>query len=83
VTDAPSEPTEAVGWTADAPHSSSAATDGRSLAIPGYDDLSASQVVDRLDGLAAADLEAIGAYETANRARNTILAKIEQLTRGT
>jgi len=81
--DAPSEPIEAVGWTADAPHSSAVTADVGSLAIPGYDDLSASQVVDRLDGLAAADLQAIRGYETANRARNTILAKIEQLTRGT
>jgi hypothetical protein len=52
------------------------------LAIPGYDDLSASQVVDRLDGLSGAELEAIRAHETAHRARNTILGKIEQLTRG-
>ncbi len=52
------------------------------LAIPGYDDLSASQVVDHLDGLSQADLEAIRAYEASSRARNTILGKIEQLTRG-
>lgn len=52
------------------------------LAILGYDDLSASQVVDHLDGLSQTDLEAIRAYEASNRARNTILGKIEQLTRG-
>ena len=52
------------------------------LPIPEYDDLSASQVVDRLEGLATHDLEAIRDYEAANRARNTILGKIEQLTRG-
>ena len=55
---------------------------GDELAIPGYDDLSASQVVGHLEGLSPADLEAIRAYETSNRARNTILGKIEQLTRG-
>lgn len=52
------------------------------LAIPDYDELSASQVVDRLEGLTQEELEAIRAYESAHRARNTILGKIEQLTRG-
>jgi hypothetical protein len=51
------------------------------LAIAEYDDLSASQVVDRLDGLRPDDLEAIRAYEVTHRARATILGKIEQLTR--
>jgi len=55
---------------------------GADRAIPGYDDLSASQVVDHLDGLSRADLEAIREYEASHRARNTILGKIEQLTRG-
>ncbi|MCJ7436603.1 MAG: hypothetical protein MUP97_02420 [Acidimicrobiia bacterium] len=49
------------------------------LAIPDYDELSASQVVDRLDGLAPTALDAIRAYETAHRGRATILGKIEQL----
>jgi hypothetical protein len=53
------------------------------LAIPGYDDLSASQIVDLLEPLGRDDIEAIGTYETAHRARNTVLGKIEQLTRGT
>jgi hypothetical protein len=52
---------------------------GPNLAIPDYDELSASQVVDRLDGLAPDALEAIKAYETAHRGRATILGKIEQL----
>ncbi len=52
-----------------------------SLAIRDYDELSASQVVDRLDGLSRAELEAIREYETSRRARNTVLGKIEQLTR--
>jgi hypothetical protein len=54
---------------------------GRHLAIPDYDELSASQVVEHLDGLSRADLEAIREYETEHRARNTVLGKIEQLTR--
>lgn len=53
-----------------------------SLAIPEYDELSASQVVDRLDGLGGEELEAIRAYELTHRARNTVLGKIDQLTRG-
>lgn len=51
-----------------------------SLAIPEYDELSASQVVERLDGLATEELDAVREYEVAHRARNTILGKIDQLT---
>lgn len=51
------------------------------LAIADYDELSASQVVDRLEGLAPGDLAAIRDYERASRARATILGKIEQLER--
>jgi hypothetical protein len=54
---------------------------GRHLAIPDYDELSASQVVEHLDGLPRAELDAIREYETEHRARNTVLGKIEQLTR--
>jgi hypothetical protein len=50
------------------------------LPIPGYDALSASQVVERLAGLAADDLHAVRDYETSNRNRRTILGKIDQLT---
>jgi hypothetical protein len=49
------------------------------LAIPGYDSLSASQVVTRLDGLTPAELEAVRSYESANRGRKTILNKVAQL----
>jgi hypothetical protein len=52
------------------------------LAIPGYDALSASQVVQRLDGLASGELEAVREYETATRGRRTILSKIAQLQYG-
>jgi hypothetical protein len=51
------------------------------LVIEDFDSLAASQVVDRLEGLDRAQLEAIRAYELAHRGRNTILAKIDQLTR--
>jgi hypothetical protein len=49
------------------------------LAIPGYDTLSASQVVQRLPGLSADELDAVRAYEEATRGRRTILTKIGQL----
>jgi hypothetical protein len=60
-------------WSAPAPSS-------ESLPIPDSDELSASQVVERLDGLDAESLEAIRRYETDHRGRNTILGKISQLT---
>lgn len=49
------------------------------LAIPGYDSLSASQVVQRLAGLAGEELEAVRTYEVATRSRRTILARVSQL----
>ncbi len=51
----------------------------RDLPIPSYDSLSASQVVERLAGLPAGDLEQVRGYEAAHRNRRTILGKIEQL----
>jgi hypothetical protein len=57
-----------------------AAPTAATLGIPDYDELSASQVVERLDGLPAGELDAVRAYEEAHRARRTILYKIEQLT---
>ncbi len=56
-----------------------AAPDVETLAIPDYDELSASQVVERLVGLDHASLDAIRRYELAHRGRNTILGKITQL----
>ncbi len=50
-----------------------------SLAIPGYDSRSASQVVQRLDGLSRPELVAVRAYEWGNRARRTILNRVDQL----
>jgi hypothetical protein len=49
------------------------------LAIPGYDALSASQVVERLAGLELDELAAVRDYEAAHRNRRTILGKLEQL----
>jgi hypothetical protein len=57
----------------------SAAGKRADLAIPGYDALSASQVVQRLAGLATDELEAVRAYESAHRGRKTILGRISQL----
>jgi hypothetical protein len=67
------------------PSPSIASTNGASvtepsLAIPEYDQLSASQVVERLDGLTATELDEVRAYEVAHRGRSTILGKIVQLT---
>lgn len=53
------------------------------LAIPGYDALSASQVVQRLAGLSGPELEDVGAYEAATRGRKTILNRVDQLRAGT
>jgi hypothetical protein len=69
------ERTEARGGAA--PTSAPTAT---TLGIPDYDELSASQVVERLDGLQSGELDAVRAYEEAHRGRRTILFKIEQLT---
>jgi hypothetical protein len=52
------------------------------LAIPGYDSLSASQVVQRLAGLAPGELEAVRAYEASTRGRRTILNRVAQLQTG-
>jgi hypothetical protein len=52
------------------------------LAIPGYDSLSASQVVQRLEGLSSSELEEVRAHEAAHRQRRTILHRVEQLLAG-
>lgn len=71
---APSEPSGS------APPAAATGT-GRHLPISDYDELSASQVIEHLDGLSRPDLDAIREYETVHRGRNTVLGKIEQLTR--
>lgn len=50
-----------------------------SLAIPDYESLAASQVVNRLPGLTPDELEAVRRYEATNRGRKTILNKVAQL----
>jgi hypothetical protein len=49
------------------------------LPIPGYDSLSASQVVGRLAALTGEELDVVERYEAAHRSRRTILAKVAQL----
>jgi hypothetical protein len=49
------------------------------LAIPGYDSLSASQVVQRLTGLSHGELMDVRAHEQSHRHRRTILSRVEQL----
>jgi hypothetical protein len=82
---APSEPDaasspSAASQSAGESTSASEAPKAATLGIPDYDELSASQVVERLDGLQAGELDAVRAYEEAHRSRRTILYKIEQLT---
>jgi hypothetical protein len=69
---APAGPPDAA-WRTDVPAA-------EALPIPDYDELSASQVVERLEGLDRESLEAIRRYETDHRGRNTILGKIAQLS---
>jgi hypothetical protein len=76
----PSAPPDAAAPTAAVP--TGAVPDVDSLAIPGYDTLSASQVVPRLEGLSREELDAIRAYETATRARKTVLTRVDQLRGG-
>lgn len=52
------------------------------LPIPGYDELSAEQVVDRLEGLTHEELAAVRRYETRHRGRRTVLGKLDHLTAG-
>jgi hypothetical protein len=49
------------------------------LSIPGFDALSASQVVQRLDGLNRSELVSVRAYEASTRGRRTILSRVDQL----
>jgi hypothetical protein len=53
--------------------------DAATLAIPDYDGLSASHVVNRLASLSPVELESVRVYEAANRGRKTILSKVAQL----
>lgn len=68
------DPIDVVGGEPEA-HPAAAA----SLPLAGYDTLAASHVVPRLATMTRAELEAVGAYERANRARRTIINRVEQL----
>jgi hypothetical protein len=68
-TESPSPPTASNG------HVPPVAT----LSIPGFDTLSASQVVQRLDGLNRSELVAVRAYEASSRGRRTIISRVDQL----
>jgi hypothetical protein len=75
---------ESVGQTVTPPPAADAPSNGdlassAALPIPGYDALSASQVVERLTGLTSDELDAVHEYEASHRKRRTILGKIEQL----
>ena len=61
------------------PRSTPTCPTSATLAIPGFDTLSASQVVQRLDGLSRSELVAVRAYETSTRGRRTILSRVDQL----
>ena len=70
--------------TASAASASPASTDREppgvgDLAIADYESLSASQVLPRLTGLSADDLDAVRRYEEAHRRRRTVLGRIESL----
>ncbi|HEY5171877.1 MAG TPA: hypothetical protein VIK54_09145, partial [Acidimicrobiia bacterium] len=78
-TAAPSPPREPAGFTSNGGSANNDLASSAGLPIPGYDALSASQVVERLMGLTRAELDAVHAYEASHRQRRTILGKIEQL----
>jgi hypothetical protein len=76
----PAAAPEPVPATAPVDHSGNGSgPSAESLAIPGYDALSASQVVQRLAGLSPEELDAVAAYESATRHRKTIISRIAQL----
>ena len=66
----------------DTPATLTSGPEAAELAIPDYDSLSASQVLPRLTGLSADELEAVRAYEAAHRGRKTILNRAAQLQSG-
>lgn len=63
----------------DGPAGNGSARRAPQLAIPGYDTLSASQVVQRLDGLSPVELVAVRDHEASHRHRRTILHRVDQL----
>ena len=51
---------------------------GTELPIARYDDLTAAEVADKLDGMSAAELRKVREYEKANANRKTVLGAIER-----
>jgi hypothetical protein len=51
---------------------------GSSFPISGYDDLTAAQVNDRLDGLSTAQLREVREHERRNANRKSVLAAVER-----
>jgi len=58
-----------------------AATDTRRLPISGYDELSAPQVQEQLDGLSHVQLRNLREYEQRNANRKTVLERIDRKLR--
>ena len=55
---------------------------GSSFPIPGYDDLTAAQVVERLGDLGPAELREVRDHERRNANRKSVLAAVERQLRG-
>jgi hypothetical protein len=51
---------------------------GPALPIAGYEDLTAAQVAERLDGLSVAELRQVRDHERRNANRKTVLSAIER-----
>jgi len=79
---APSDGAHAAAGNASGVRPTAAATAAADAVIPGYDDLSASQVIQLLVELDPVGLRVIESHEQAHRGRRTILNRITQLTAG-
>jgi hypothetical protein len=73
-------PRAPAGSAAAASPTGSAAVDVGDLPLADYDSLAAAQILPRLVGLTAAELDVVRRYELAHRGRKTVLGKIEQLS---
>ncbi len=57
--------------------------DPNQLPIEGYDDLNVSEVSAKLDGLTAAELKKVEAYEKRNKNRETVIEQVERKVKAT
>ncbi len=55
-----------------------AQTDAEELPIEDYDSLNIKQIAERLDGLVAEEIERVLDYETKNKNRRTLIARLER-----